>query len=53
VKAIAYSSYGGAEVLSLTDVDEPKIGPDWVTVAVKASVRVRRRTRRPRALGRP
>jgi NADPH:quinone reductase-like Zn-dependent oxidoreductase len=37
VKAIAYSSYGGAEVLSLTDVDEPKIGPDWVKVAVKAS----------------
>jgi NADPH:quinone reductase-like Zn-dependent oxidoreductase len=37
VKAITYSSYGGAEVLELTDVDEPKIGPDWVKVAVKAS----------------
>lgn len=37
MKAITYSSYGGAEVLELTDVDEPKIGPDWVKVAVKAS----------------
>lgn len=35
MKAITYSSYGGA--LDLSDVDEPKIGPDWVKVAVKAT----------------
>lgn len=37
MKAIAYSSYGGPEVLQLTDVDEPKVGPDWVLVKVAAS----------------
>jgi NADPH:quinone reductase-like Zn-dependent oxidoreductase len=35
VKAITYSSFGGP--LELIDVDEPKIGPDWVKIAVKAS----------------
>lgn len=37
MKAITYSSYGDPDVLELTDVDEPKIGPDWVKVRVKAS----------------
>ena len=37
MKAITYKSYGGPEVLELTEVDEPKIGPDWVKVAVKAT----------------
>jgi NADPH:quinone reductase-like Zn-dependent oxidoreductase len=37
VKAITYGSYGGPDVLELTDVDEPKIGPDWVKVQVRAS----------------
>ncbi|KAA1376043.1 NADP-dependent oxidoreductase [Aeromicrobium fastidiosum] len=35
MKAITYSAYGNP--LELTEVDEPKIGPDWVKVAVKAS----------------
>ena len=35
MKAITYSAYG--DPLELTEVDEPKIGPDWVKVAVKAS----------------
>jgi NADPH:quinone reductase-like Zn-dependent oxidoreductase len=37
MKAITYESYGGPEVLGLTEVDEPKVGPDWVKVAVKAT----------------
>ncbi|VXB34581.1 NADP-dependent oxidoreductase [Aeromicrobium sp. 9AM] len=38
MKAITYQTYGDdPEVLELTDVDEPKIGPDWVKVQVKAS----------------
>lgn len=37
MKAITYSTYGGAEVLELTEVDEPKIGPDWVNVEVRAT----------------
>lgn len=37
MKAITYSTYGGAEILELTEVDEPKIGPDWVKVEVKAT----------------
>lgn len=37
MKAITYKSYGGPEVLELSDVDEPKIGPDWVKVAVRAT----------------
>lgn len=35
MKAVTYSSYG--EPLELTEIDEPKIGPDWVKVAVKAT----------------
>lgn len=35
MKAATYSSFG--EPLELTEVDEPKIGPDWVKVAVKAT----------------
>ncbi|MGA8988116.1 NADP-dependent oxidoreductase [Aeromicrobium sp.] len=37
MKAITYSAYGDPVALELTDVDEPKIGPDWVMVAVKAT----------------
>ncbi|GAA0981750.1 Narbonolide/10-deoxymethynolide synthase PikA2, modules 3 and 4 [Nocardioides aquaticus] len=37
MKAITYSQYGGAEVLQLTEVDDPKIGPDWVAIDVKAT----------------
>ena len=37
MKAITYTTYGGPEVLELTDVDEPKVGPDWVKVAVRAT----------------
>lgn len=35
MKAITYAAFGAP--LELTDVDEPKIGPDWVKVAVKAT----------------
>ena len=35
MRAVVYTEYNGA--LELTDVDEPKIGPDWVKVAVRAS----------------
>ncbi|MGA8987384.1 alcohol dehydrogenase catalytic domain-containing protein, partial [Aeromicrobium sp.] len=37
MKAITYSAYGEPAKLELTDIDEPKIGPDWVMVAVKAT----------------
>ncbi len=37
MKAITYSQYGGTEVLQLTEVDDPKIGPDWVAIDVKAT----------------
>jgi len=35
VKAITYTSFGAP--LELVDVDEPKLGPDSVTIAVRAS----------------
>lgn len=35
MKAATYSAYG--QPLELTEVDEPKIGPDWVKVAVRAT----------------
>jgi NADPH:quinone reductase-like Zn-dependent oxidoreductase len=37
MKAITYAKYGEPDVLEMTEVDEPKIGPDWVKVQVKAS----------------
>jgi NADPH:quinone reductase-like Zn-dependent oxidoreductase len=37
VKAIAYRSYGGPEVLELTELPEPKVGPDSVLVRVRAA----------------
>ncbi|VXB10541.1 NADP-dependent oxidoreductase [Nocardioides sp. AX2bis] len=37
MKAITYSQYGGTEVLQLTEVDDPKIGPDWVAIDVEAT----------------
>jgi NADPH:quinone reductase-like Zn-dependent oxidoreductase len=35
VRAVVYTEYDGP--LDVTDVDEPKIGPDWVKVAVRAT----------------
>ncbi|MCD9198298.1 NADP-dependent oxidoreductase [Aeromicrobium wangtongii] len=35
MKAVTYASFGGP--LELTEVDEPKVGPDWVLVRVLAS----------------
>lgn len=37
MKAIQYRTYGGPEVLEFGEVEEPKIGPDWVKVAVRAA----------------
>lgn len=37
MKAITYSSYGGPEVLGLTDVAEPKVGPGEIRIAVRSA----------------
>ena len=37
MKAITISSYGGADVMELTDQPDPVVGPDYVLVRVKAS----------------
>lgn len=37
MKAITYSEHGGPEVLSLGEVDDPKVGPDWVEIEVRAA----------------
>lgn len=37
MRAITYSRYGGSDVLALTDLPEPKVGPDSVLVRVRAS----------------
>ncbi|MCU1685519.1 MAG: alcohol dehydrogenase [Amycolatopsis sp.] len=37
MKAITYSTYGGAEVLELTERPTPKVGPDSVLVNVRAA----------------
>ncbi len=37
MKAIAYSEYGSADVLQLTELPEPHIGPDTLVVRVRAA----------------
>jgi NADPH:quinone reductase-like Zn-dependent oxidoreductase len=37
MRAVAYSSYGGPEVLQVTDLPAPKVGPDTVLVRVRAA----------------
>lgn len=37
MKAITYSQYGGPEVLSLTEVAEPKVGPAEIRIAVRSA----------------
>lgn len=37
MKAISYASYGGPEVLELTEMPEPRVGPDSVLVKVRAA----------------
>ncbi len=37
MRAIAYSRYGGPDVLELTDLPDPKVGPDSVLVRVRAT----------------
>jgi len=37
VKAIAIRQYGGPEVLELTDLPEPKLGPDVVLVRIRSA----------------
>ena len=37
MKAMAITSYGGPEVLEPTDLPDPKVGPDYVLVQVRAA----------------
>src|SRR4051794_35265225 len=37
MRAITYSEFGSADVLTLTDISEPHIGPDVMVVEVKAA----------------
>jgi len=37
MRAITYSRYGGSDVLELTDLPDPKVGPDSVLIRVKAA----------------
>jgi NADPH2:quinone reductase len=37
MRAIAYTTYGGPDVLGLTDLPTPKVGPDSVLVRVRAT----------------
>jgi NADPH:quinone reductase-like Zn-dependent oxidoreductase len=37
MRAITYSRYGGSDVLQLTDLPTPKVGPDSVLVRVRAA----------------
>jgi len=37
MKAVTYSSYGGPEVLEVSELPEPKVGPDSVLINVKAA----------------
>ncbi len=37
MRAIAYSRYGGPDVLELVDLPTPKVGPDSVLVRVRAT----------------
>jgi len=37
MKAITYSEFGSGDVFTLSDIDEPHIGPDTVVVEVKAA----------------
>ncbi|NEC27549.1 NADP-dependent oxidoreductase [Streptomyces sp. SID8111] len=37
MKAISYAEYGGPEVLTYGEVDEPRVGPDSVLVRVRAA----------------
>lgn len=37
MRAITYDRYGGSDVLRLTDLPEPKVGPDSVLVRVRAA----------------
>lgn len=37
MKAITYDRYGGPEVLRVSEVPEPKLGPDSILIDVKAA----------------
>ena len=37
VRAMVYDEFGGPEVLHVADIDEPRVGPDWVLVDVAAT----------------
>lgn len=37
MKAVTFAEYGGPEKLTYGEVDDPKVGPDWVRVAVRAT----------------
>ena len=37
MRAIAIDRFGGTDVLRLTELPEPKVGPDWVLIRVRAA----------------
>ena len=37
MRAITYSEFGAADVLEVSDIDEPRVGPDSVLVEVRAA----------------
>jgi NADPH:quinone reductase-like Zn-dependent oxidoreductase len=36
VKAVVYHSFGAPDTLEIADVPEPRVGPDWVLISVRA-----------------
>ena len=36
MKAVVYREFGGPDALEITDVPEPRVGPDWVLISVRA-----------------
>jgi len=36
MKAVVYREFGGPDALEITDVPEPRVGPDWVKISVRA-----------------
>jgi NADPH:quinone reductase-like Zn-dependent oxidoreductase len=37
LRGVAIDKFGGPEVLELRDLPEPRVGPDWVAIAIRAA----------------